>query len=504
MSQGSVILPVTGIHSGLELANDINAALDALRTAHSGSSPPSADTPEEGQFWLDTSNVGGGDLPIVRQYDGTDWVSVWVLDTALHTTWPPSGPIATTTGTGSAYVLDTTPYEPTTTPDKGFSMLVEIHTANAGACTIAVNVVGIKALRSASGVELPAGALVADSIIQISYLPGTNEWIISGFFAGSNPVPPGVISPYSGFTAPSGYLFANGVAVSRATFANLLTAITIAQSGTLISGANTVTGLSDTSEMQVGMPIEGASIPPGTVINTITSATALLLSANATANSTETVTVFPWSNGDGSTTFNTPKINGRTIVGSDTMGTSAANVSQTSTNITTTNNSPSATVASASGLVIGFYIISTNVPYGTTITAINGTTITMSQNATASAGPTAARFSPLADAQTSGAVGGQLSHTLSTPELPVHTHAPSDPGHGHNMNSTAAGQVNQPAVTAGYPVGQSPSSGGNPQCGGTSLSIVSNFTGITIGNAGGGLAHNTASPGIVMKFIVKT
>jgi hypothetical protein len=60
--------------------------------------------------------------------------------------------------------------------------------------------------------------------------------------------------------------------------------------------------------------------------------------------------------------------------------------------ITTTSGSNSATVSSATGLVVGQIVSSANLPAGTSITAISGTTLTLSANATAGASGTAATF----------------------------------------------------------------------------------------------------------------
>ena len=55
-----------------------------------------------------------------------------------------------------------------------------------------------------------------------------------------------------------------------------------------------------------------------------------------------------------------------------------------SVNITTTLNSPTATLSSYTGVTVGQYVNSANVPAGTYITVVNGTTnVTLSQNATA-------------------------------------------------------------------------------------------------------------------------
>lgn len=127
--------------------------------------------------------------------------------------------------------------------------------------------------------------------------------------------------------------------------------------------------------------------------------------------------------GNGTTTFNLPDLRGRTPVGNDAMGGSAANRLQRSTTITTTNASASATVGSNTGLTVGMYIKSTNVPSGTTITAINGTTITMSAAATGAGTGTAARFSLVLDANALGSAGGTDVHTLIRDQNAKHNHS---------------------------------------------------------------------------------
>lgn len=148
--------------------------------------------------------------------------------------------------------------------------------------------------------------------------------------------------------------------------------------------------------------------------------------------------------GDGSTTFNLPDFRGRTAVGIDNLGGSAANRIQKSTTITTTNASATATVASASGLAVGMFVTSANVPAGTTISAISGTTLTLSANATATAAGVAARFSLLGnDAQSIGAAGGEQTHVQLEAEMAAHSHSlletySSDTGSGTNSIQRAS------------------------------------------------------------------
>ena len=71
-------MPVIGVVSGLTFANDVNAAFDAIRSMFSGSSAPSADTPIEGQCWLDTSTTPH----TIKQYTGSVWAIRGWIDTS--------------------------------------------------------------------------------------------------------------------------------------------------------------------------------------------------------------------------------------------------------------------------------------------------------------------------------------------------------------------------------------------------------------------------------------
>lgn len=176
-------------------------------------------------------------------------------------------------------------------------------------------------------------------------------------------------------------------------------------------------------------------------------------------------------------TITVPTMQGYIAAGLDDMGGTVANRIQRSTTISTTSGSPTATVASATGLVIGMYVVSTNVPAGTTITAISGTTLTLSGNASATAGGTAARFSIFTDAQVVGATGGAAQHSLLERQLPAITPAGSvsvsvtnnlPPA---NRNATADGT--NPIQSPGYWFG----SFGSPEA----LAASGSFTGTPFG-----------------------
>jgi microcystin-dependent protein len=94
-----------------------------------------------------------------------------------------------------------------------------------------------------------------------------------------------------------------------------------------------------------------------------------------------------------------------------------------------------------------------------------------------------------------GISGSVANHTLTTAQMPVHSHGFSDPGHSHGINDP--GHTHQ--VDAALPTGASDSGDGDEDIkrstltttrSFTGISLNSAFTGASIGNQGGGGAHN--------------
>lgn len=152
------------------------------------------------------------------------------------------------------------------------------------------------------------------------YLRADGTWV-----APPGSVPTGGIIPWSGASVPPGFLLTYGQAISRSTYVQLFTAITFAPTINCTITSPTITVATTTTDrVPVGAPVEAsACFAAGTTVLSKGSGT-LTLSTNAIATTSTTATILPWGNGDGSTTFNVPNLEGRTIAGRDNMSTAAA------------------------------------------------------------------------------------------------------------------------------------------------------------------------------------
>jgi hypothetical protein len=185
-----------------------------------------------------------------------------------------------------------------------------------------------------------------------------------------------------------------------------------------------------------------------------------------------------------------PSMQGRVPAGADDMGGSAANVLQVSTTTSATNGSPTLTVASATGLARTMYAIIDGVATGQ-ITAISGTTITLSANyAGATGAGKAVRFSFFSNAQTAGLPGGNQSATMTKAEMAAHDHDWADPGHTHSE----WGLPNNGSNAGGFTGASGAANAAN--------TTGSSTTGITFNSAGSGLPSSIVQPSRLVGWFI--
>ena len=132
------------------------------------------------------------------------------------------GYAGTTTGTGAAYLLATN--QVLTAWQNGFSFAFIAHANNSAAATISVDGLAAKPLRLTSGVALAAAEVVAGTIRTATYILATDEVLIhapmdaaavvAAITAGS--VPSGAVLDYAGSVAPTGYVLLSGKTIGDA------------------------------------------------------------------------------------------------------------------------------------------------------------------------------------------------------------------------------------------------------------------------------------------------
>lgn len=100
------------------------------------------------------------------------------------------------------------------------------------------------------------------------------------------------------------------------------------------------------------------------------------------------------------------------------------------------------------------------------------------------------------------ASGGEATHTLSSGEMPVHSHGVSDPTHGHGLSAhvpATSDPINNVLAEyngTGYNVAYSNAGFG-------AVSVDAAATGISIQNAGSGGAHNNLQPYLAVNHILR-
>lgn len=133
----------------------------------------------------------------------------------------------------------------------------------------------------------------------------------------------GTILPWAGLIAPPNYLFGYGQEISRATYPEYFTAVTLQSAAFCTSASPILTGLADTTQIPIGSPVEAICVAAGTTVLSKT-ATTVTVSNNASLTTNLLARFFPFGNGNGTTTFNVVDLRGNSLAGRSNMGGTAS------------------------------------------------------------------------------------------------------------------------------------------------------------------------------------
>ncbi len=206
--------------------------------------------------------------------------------------------------------------------------------------------------------------LNGSGIIADGFLDAARTWATTQQFNAATIAlitPPGIIAPYGGASAPTGWLLCDGSAVSRSTYSSLFAivaptigtvTVTIAAPGVMTKTTHGLaTGdalyLTTTGALPTGLSANTRYWITKIDANTFKLATSLanaLAATNITTtgsqSGTHTATQCPYGVGNGSTTFNLPSLSGVLAVGKDQTNSAVAGLGQTggagTTTLTTT------------------------------------------------------------------------------------------------------------------------------------------------------------------------
>ncbi|WP_316213380.1 tail fiber protein [Bradyrhizobium sp. SZCCHNR3112] len=281
-----------------------------------------------------------------------------------------------TAGTSSAYTVSSYQVFDTLTHLNGQMIAFTPHVTNAGTCTLNVDSLGAKPLRSAPNADLLAGTIIQGTPYTATYNNTDGVFYLQGFYGNPYNIPLAASIEYWLPTTPnSSFTFLNGAPISRTTYS------------ALFSLMGTTFGAGDGSTT-FNIPL-AASIEywlPTTPNSSFTFLNGAPIS-RTTYSALFSLMGTTFGAGDGSTTFNIPDCRGRVVACPDVFGGSGDPNRLTNGPLASVRNSiGGAGGEAAHTLTLG------ELPTGISSSGSNSITVTSSQNIAATPGSIGSGF----------------------------------------------------------------------------------------------------------------
>lgn len=319
-AQDELVPPTSGVYSGVQFSQLLGDAFRSLASCNKGSTAPAnvGGSAVDGLCWIDDSVTPW----LKKRYaDGA-----WVVEGAID---PDNALWVGAIGGGIATIASASTVDLGAVPQANVSITGTTDIGSFGSSAVAgaikiVRFADTLTLTHSSSLKVPGGysiATAADDRAVVTHL-GSGTWEVTSYTRASGiPVDVAAVGGlrFTMADAPSALeVYGAGQALTRTSYPAYLAKVTRAQNGTRTSGSATLTSVADTQGLGAGMPIEGAGIPAGTTISSVTTST-IVMSANATSSGTGTVTVFPTGYGSGgsASTVGVADCQSRLIAGRD-------------------------------------------------------------------------------------------------------------------------------------------------------------------------------------------
>lgn len=447
----------------------------------------------------------------------------------------------TTAGSANAYTVTSNSGHSTYT--NGTLITAKASFTNTAAATLNLNTYGAKNIRvfSSSGeVAVAASQIQSGGTYQFRYDSAADS--ASGGFILLNPSPDpsitarvGEIKIWATDTAPTGWLFANGAAVSRTTYSSLFALFSTYYGN---GDGSTTFNLPDFRNRapfggdmgngtaglitSAGSSIDGHTLGSSGGVETVTLTTAQIASHTHTASSSS---VSASGTTSGASVGHTHSVSGTT--GNESVGhthsvsgtSSGASVGHThavngNTGTESVNHTHSGTTAGASaghthsgttGTESADHTHSYNTATGKTGTAtgfgtLTGTIWNGADTAATSGGKSATHTHTI----TTGDVSADHTHTITTGNASAaHSHAVSLTSGDHSVDHTHTVSLTSGDVSADHTHTFSATSGAVSADHTHTVTVTGTAVAQSISSTGGGTAHTNMPPAIIINFIVK-